>query len=729
MTVNTLEEWIMRKSAIGIMSISMIVAAPAISALNNKAVPTAQVVITPNESSNFSLQFNIKNNNSLRNHWGLGFFMFHVLAKPSNKLNIRLCTSIGNICVPMKVINSEDKIVGHVNLIAPATKFSLQYNKPYTIIITGLTNPPRNISAMPQQLFLYNFNNKTYTHLKLLSYINKTYNAESAQKQIESIVLTRWNNYESKSNKSYIVPTPVAVAYESGFNIGNNLSLVSFCDKNVSYSIQCRKIVDKPEGYVLKIESQQINIYANNQAGVFYAHETLKQLQYLNGRIPLQTIVDYPRFKYRGIMLDTARHFFTVAEIRKLLDVMGANKLNTLHLHLADDEGWRIELPNYKKLTQIGGQRGGHSKLPASNLINEKIDVVYKGAYSVADIKNLIQYANERQITIIPEIEMPGHALSLKIALPIHLIEKSDSSKYMSIQGYTNNVLPVCKYNTDQKFTTTINNITKDVAKLFDHQTTLYAINNEISLSGDEVPNDSYSGLAQCKSNTFANLDTEGISHQYFKLMSENFESYKLSGWQQIVQRDDGRVVESFAIPANQVGHVWAWLPTTNTPVSGYTMVTKLLKSGYKVVVDFANYTYFDLRSAPLFFEPGLYWANNYTDTYSAFDLGNAVNKLYKDPDLSESDISNLLGIEGAMWSELISSKEVLWYMMLPKMTGLAEAAWAQKSDLNWHTLALKLGCGKTGFLNYLNQTYGVKYRGYPNGIKLEVPPSVCKVK
>ncbi|MFN8770865.1 MAG: family 20 glycosylhydrolase [Neisseriaceae bacterium] len=757
------------------IALFIMIVIPVSHAINKKDIPTARVTAISNESSTFTLKFELKNNNILRNNWGLGFFMFHVLAKPNSKFNIKLCEVNRNIleqiqvpwrlqatspttskrgvwqqkgnlnlkennCVRMKVRPNQDKMIGHINLIVPISTFKLQGNKKYTISIVGLNNIPRNISAMPQQLFFYDFDKNSYTYLNVLPYNSQAYNRESAIKQTESIILENWNHYKTKPISSYVIPTPVKVVYESGFNVGNNVSLVYYCSDSISYNKICQNIKNQPEGYILKIESNHIIIYANKVPGIFYARQTIQQLKYYYGnKLPSQTIIDYPRFKYRGIMLDTVRHFFSITDIKQLLDVMATNKLNTLHLHLADDEGWRIEVKNYRELTQIGSKRGGHSVLPASNLTDEKYDITnvryrkyedieteYQGFYSIKDIESLIHYANERQITIIPEIEMPGHALAMKKSLPKLFTESTDISKYMSIQGYTNNVLPVCKYDIDTKFTNSINNITKNVAKLFNSQKTVYAINNEISLSGDEVPHGAYNGLSYCKYGVFKGLDTEGISHQYFKSLSENMRQYQLSGWQQIIQRDNGDISESIVIPAKQVGHIWVWIPTTNTPTSGYMMASNLLKHNYPIVVNFSDYVYFDLRYASLFDEPGLYWANDYTNTYSAFTLANAVNKLYQEPTLDKAELDNILGVEGSIWTELIPSNEHLWYMILPKMGGLSEAAWAEESNFNWRSLAIKLGCGNRGFLHYLNKKYGVIYRGYPYGISKEVPPGVC---
>lgn len=736
---------------LAIYSLILVLLVPASFAaqINPNDYPVANVSVSQYSTESFTLQFVINNNKILRHNWALGFFMFHILAKQKNQISIVICNNdlaIKNqMCSAMKVLDTLPDFVGHVNLIAPAENFILQKQHSYVITINGLSNIPRNATAMPQQLFFYDIKNKEITDIEVASSINRTYNSSLAVAKLESIIEANWGKIVHTTPEplnlvgsiSPILPTPRLVTYGRGTNLGNQVSLVTLCKNytyiNISRTEQkngrgykqlynCSQIKDQPEGYVLSFESKQVMIYANTIAGIFYAKQTVKQLKYYFGsHIPQQSIIDYPRFRYRGLMLDTVRHFFAVKEIKKILDVMAQNKLNTLHLHLSDDEGWRLELPHFAKLSQIGGNRGGGSIIPAANLINKKSDITnvnnknyetitnsYSGYYTVRDVKSLIRYANKRQITIIPELEMPGHALAMKLSLPDIFFESGATLKYMSIQGYTNNVLPICKYGTESVFTTSINDIIKNVATLFNQQTTVYAIHNEISLSGDEVPQSAYT----CSPNA-----TEDISHRYFAAISSNMPGYAISGWQQLIQNDDGGISESLVIAPSKVGHVWAWQPTAQLPVSGLIMANNLLKHNYPVVINFADFAYFDLRYAPLFDEPGLYWAKDYSDTFNIFSLGAVLNNL---------ESGNLVGVEGSLWSELVPSSEHLWYMLLPKMIALADVAWADPFQTSWHNFVYRLGCGDNGFLAYLHNNYHIIYRGYPYGISKEVPPSIC---
>lgn len=218
-----------------------------------------------------------------------------------------------------------------------------------------------------------------------------------------------------------------------------------------------------------------------------------------NGHLPGLTIIDYPRFKYRGVLLDVARHFYSTKTIKKLIDVMAAQKLNTLHIHFADDEGWRLDLSgsSFLKNGSARGMAKGSDLTPAmmpqanlditnyndfshsSTLIKSKYaqaQTLYQGIYRETQIKQLIKYANEKKITIIPEIDLPGHARALIYSKPKVFINKRDKSKYISEQGYSDDVIPVCLYagsNRESKsFTRTINKIIRSIAKLFNKQTT-----------------------------------------------------------------------------------------------------------------------------------------------------------------------------------------------------------------------------------------------------------------
>lgn len=696
---------------------------------------TAAISISPNSESSANLEITLKPQDNF-NNWSFGFFMLYVfLSNEKPSFTAQICKQ--SYCVPLVLDIVSDKPAtniadylkpelssGHITLFKPARPFKLEDGNTYTININGLKRIPKNITAMPQNLFIVSDNHENITPLNVTGYTGHGYAKDGASQRNK----TNW--YILKNPQvidSIVVPYPQKTTFVGGETKVTNVAQVVYDCHQLESAPQCLAIKNQAEGYVLQIITSGITIYSNTAAGVFYARATLAQLaNYYNNAIPNQTVIDYPRFKYRGFMLDTVRHFFTVSEIKQLLDVMAAHKLNVLRLHIADDEAWRIQLPHYPQLTNIGSKRVLKSVIGPSNLVDEEYDItnfskqqyakantLYQGYYTIADIKELIVYANARQITIIPEIEMPGHTKVLKKSMPEIFFDANDRSRYFSVQGYNDSVLPICKYGIDSKFTAMLNGIIIDIAGLFALQTTINYVKNEVSLSGDEVPKEVFTNYAACNEGVYKGLTGESITHQFFKQLSNNLPGYKLSGYQQLVQSESGMMNEN-AIQAKDMGHIWQWQPTNHLPVSGLDMSASLSKARYPTVLNFANLTYFDMRYSSKWEEPGLYWSANQTDTFSALISGWSLDHI--------SDTTNILGLEGSLWTELVPSREHLFYMILPKMSGLADAAWSDKKDLSWRSLAVRLGCGKTGFLDYLNKRYNVRYRGYPNGISLEVP-------
>jgi hexosaminidase len=199
----------------------------------------------------------------------------------------------------------------------------------------------------------------------------------------------------------------------------------------------------------------------------------------------------------------------------------------------------------------------------------------------------------------------------------------------------------------------------------------------------------------------------------------------KVSGWQQYIQTDETALGQN-VVPAAQAGHVWIW----NTSTGGIPQAKVLAESGYPVVLDYADETYFDLAYTPAITEPGFTWAINFSDTQAA--LMSAVSATQTVSQINPAYQQNILGLEGTLWAENLATYDHMIYMALPKMAGLAEAGWSPvtitdiNNQANWQSLANRLGCGQSGFLAYLNKLFAVHYRGYPNGIALEVPSSSC---
>lgn len=749
------------------------------------------------QPSQFSVIFNFKNNGDTVNNWKFGFYMprtffTNAAQKINPDLEMQICDA-ATTCTNLRYIKTlnpqqADTSQGYFTLLEPIGQFPLQEKHRYYIQLAHSNQwNAGNISALPQNLFFIQDDGqkngipRIYTvNTELSQYNLQGYNAADTENAINSYLQKNWQTSAAVSNRPVnVIPAPVAVTSLSSnlFNfpktiaIHNQLSadntiatqwapllkqdwklkklplIDNSNDANdgiiISEIANPKIINNNPEGYQLTINDNSIQIAALTPTGVYYAFQTLRQLALENPNgIPEVSITDYPRFKYRGVGLDVARHYFTVNEIKSLIDVMAAQKLNSLHLHLSDDEAFRLAMPNYPNLATVGAMRGLGQLVGPQMLLQNNLDTTnlsqqsypiansnYGYSYSPEDIKQIISYANQNQITVIPEIDLPGHARSLIKALPTAMIDPNDSSQFVSVQGYTDDVLPVCTYGNNisvgNQFTQAINDITVAIANQFNQQTTLYAVNNEVSLGGDEVSANAWTNDTSCR-NEWSNLSALEKSHLFFARIAESNSSLMISGWQQYVQNDNDTLGKNI-VPSAQSGHVWVWMPSQ--PM-GMKQAVNLANKNYPTILAYADKTYFDLAYSSDMYEPGFTWATPNADTYTALSAAQAAIQTQA----KTANPQNILGLEGELFSENLPSYQHLMYMALPKMPAMAEAAWSpayvtiQNNQLNWQDLATRLGCGKDGFLAYMQKLYGINYRGYPNGIAKEVPPNtICQ--
>lgn len=748
--------------------------------------------------SELSVYMTFTNHGQQIHHWKFGFYMpcvsfYKIIGKEKNynkNLIMEICDekeSCSSLHYEKSIdIKSNDLSQGYTTILSPTQNFPLLRGKTYTIKLMNNNKwGGGNTTYFPQNLFLVILKDKREKELKKIykiltrpeNYEMIKYNQKNIDKDIKHHLEKNWNNsidFHPSYKKKFIIPHPVEIKKlrDKDFLIKNNIHIYNQFSSNnkiatmiaeaikedirIETTINNKKdilsgiIIEKldnasviqnnPEGYVLTINSNNILIQAIHEAGVYYAFQTLRQLWNNNiseNKLPPISIIDYPKFKYRGMLLDTARHFFKVKDIKFLIDLMGVHKLNTLHLHLSDDEAFRIEIPYYPTLKTIGSVRGlglliGPTMLPQGNLYKTynnitypHVDTINKGVYTKEDIKEIINYANLNQITVIPEIDIPAHSRALVKALPEVFFDPNDHSIFLSDQGYTDNVLPVCTYNTNisvgPDFTKTINNIIKIIADLFNGQTTLHALENELSIGGDEVSPNAWTNDSSCQGK-WNNLSALQKSHMFFKRMALLNPKIIFSGWQQFVQTN-GPELGIDIISADRTGHAWVW----NTSEEGVYQSISLANHGYKTVLAFSDKTYFDLAYTPDINEPGLNWGTPYGDTHAALSSAISANKVIKGLH-SWASKNNIVGLEGALWSENVMNFHQMVYMLVPKMAGLAEASWTSRKitlkidKINWKSLAIRLGDGKNGFLHYLSKIFGIRYRGFPNGIKSELP-------
>ena len=408
------------------------------------------------------------------------------------------------------------------------------------------------------------------------------------------------------------------------------------------------------EGYKLSATPESVTIRGGDAAGLFYGVQTLLQLlppEALSSKpvtgvawaLPCVQIEDGPRFHWRGLMLDISRHFFNKAEVKQLLDAMAEQKLNVFHWHLVDDNGWRIEIKKYPKLTQVGAWRSDVGfKLDPKKTKAYGPDGRYGGVYTQADIREIVAYAQARHITVVPEIEMPGHSVAALAAYP---------QFSCSGQGYSTDIgvgvhAGVYCAGKDETFGF-IQDVLTEVLDLFPSKI--------IHIGGDEVPKGNWKTCPKCQARMAAeHLKNEHELQSYFIQRIEKFINAKgrtLMGWSEI--REGG-------LAKNAVIMDW---------IGG---ATESATEGHDVVMSPTSYCYFD------------YWqSQDRTTEPRAMGGYLPLRRVYAfEPipaNLAPGFHSHILGAQGNVWTEYIPNIEQVEYMAFPRSSALAEVAWSPK--------------------------------------------------
>lgn len=742
------------------------------------------------DASAFSVEMSLNIGEADINQWWFGFysprsFMVNKDSDINPNLIMKICETNSTVCSTLDYLKAKEKTdkdlgVGYTTMLVPNSTFTLKANTKYTISLLHSNQwNLNNYSSVPQSLFLIVNDKVINLPVTNNNYTFLDYDSVAIESDINTHIQDNWDYSNTNQSTSIVVPAvlqygPTAgdpYEFKSGLKIHNTLQVSGAFDDTVanffsSYlkqdlnidatvdndstattDIIIKEITDatvidnNPEGYTIEVLPSSITIEASTNTGVFYALQTLRQLWNVTNLVNNGSFVDYPRFKYRGLLLDVSRHFFTVADIKSLIDVASGVKLNTLHIHFADDEGTRVALDSLKSNIAVADTRGYGNSINGLLFIESSLDITnyldslypavntnYVGTYSKQDLADIIGYANARSMTIIPEIDSPGHAHALIKAFPNILLDPNDLSSYITEQGYTNSNLPVCTYNSGTSFgnafKTFYDSMFTELATVFNNQTTIYAVDQEVSIGGHEVSANSWTSDSSCNGTDWKDLNALAKEHYFFNLFSTANPNLKISGWQEYIQNTDGSM-GSQIVPATNSGHVWFWGSS-----SQQTAVKNLAESGYDLVLAFSDELYFDLTYSPNIQEPGFYWAGSFLDTHAA--LYSAVTASTSIANITTENQKHIVGLEGTLWGENMATFPHLMYMATPKITGLAEAAWSPEAmtvegnQTDWQDLTKRLGKGQDGYLNYMNKVYNkgnqFKYRGYPNGISAELP-------
>ncbi|WP_338876580.1 family 20 glycosylhydrolase [Spirosoma sp. SC4-14] len=414
--------------------------------------------------------------------------------------------------------------------------------------------------------------------------------------------------------------------------------------------------VAQPEGYQLLIQPQKIILTGHDEAGLFYGLQSLTQLivPAKTKTVPACVITDYPRFSYRGMHLDVSRHLFPVAFIKKYIDLLALYKFNTFHWHLTDDQGWRIEIKRFPALQQTAAYRSetliGHKKELPHRFDGKR----YGGYYSQAEIKEIVQYAARRHITIIPEIEMPGHALAALSAFPKLGCLKPDGKpggpyQAATFWGVFDDVY--CAGN-DSTFAF-LEGVLDEVVELFP--------STYIHIGGDECPKTRWKTCARCQARIRdEHLNDEHELQRYFIRRIEkhlNKKGRQVIGWDEILE---GGLTEGAT--------VMSW--------RGVDGGIEAIRQKHSAIMTPESHVYFD------------YYQSLYPEEPLAAAGYTPLSKVYAyEPipaEISSEEAVYLKGVQGNAWSEYMPTPEKAEYMIFPRALAVAEIAWSPQNKRNY---------------------------------------------
>ena len=409
--------------------------------------------------------------------------------------------------------------------------------------------------------------------------------------------------------------------------------------------------IPQKEGYVLNITSNQVTVNGQTEAGVFYGVQTIhKALPITNGKalgaLPAGTVKDFPQYGYRGFMIDVGRHFFSVDYLKELIDVMALHNINIFHWHLTEDQGWRIEIKKYPKLTEIGSVRKETITAPGSG----KFDgTPVSGFYTQEEAKEIVEYAKERFITVIPEVDMPGHMLAALASYP-ELGCTGGPYEVATKFGVFREVL--CGGN--EKTLQFAKDVINEIMDIFPDAPYIH-------IGGDECPKAEWKMCPTCqaKIRELGLRDTKEHSKEnqlqvYF--MSEVEKEIakrgkKMLAWDEILEGN----------PDPKTTTVCAW---TGVPAS-----IKSAKLGHQTIVCPISHLYFS--------NPG------YNRLKGVSSVGRVYNFEPASPELTDEEKQNIIGVQGCIWTEWTKDSLKMEWQMMPRIAALSELQWSNPAQKN----------------------------------------------
>jgi hexosaminidase len=489
-----------------------------------------------------------------------------------------------------------------------------------------------------------------------------------------SFILTKTSTigFDTQQSRRIAEMLSVKLNHSTGFSIKPQQ------DKAGSIQFNLNKVpvaLIGKEGYTLVSSTKGVVITANEPAGLFYGMQTLLQLLpkeiesksaiNMPWTIPSVKITDYPRFGWRGIMLDVSRNFFTKEEVKQYIDQIARYKFNTLHWHLTDDNGWRIEIKSLPKLTEIGAWRVPRfGQFGARSAPKPGEAATVGGFYTQTDIKEIIQYAQDRNITILPEVDVPGHSMSAIASYPELSCTKDTGIKVNPgssfSEWYDNGTFKMLIDNTlnpsDEKVYAFLDKVFTEIAALFP--------NPYIHVGGDECYKGFWTNDAGCQ----ALMKTMNMTHPeelqaYFMKRIETIlksKGKKMIGWDEILE---GGIAPEAT--------VMSW--------RGIKGGIDAAKMGHDVVMTPTTFAYLDYQQGEQTIEPPIYSNLRLSKCYSFDPVPEGVDPKY------------ILGGQGNLWTEQVVTLHHAEYLTWPRGWALAEDFWSPNSSKNWGNFILRV--------------------------------------
>lgn len=419
-----------------------------------------------------------------------------------------------------------------------------------------------------------------------------------------------------------------------------------------SISLHINDTISNKEGYVIQIDSTQINISGKTPAGVFYGIQTLrKSVPVVENtgsiELPQVLITDFPRFEYRGMLLDVSRHFFPVSFIKEYIDILALHQINYFHWHLTDDQGWRIEIKKFPELIKKGSVR-------AQTVIGRNTDQYdstrYSGYYKQSEIKEIVAYAGKRFITIVPEIDMPGHFLAALAAYP-ELGCTGGPYEVATKWGIFDDVL--CPGN--QKSYRFVEQVLNETMKLFPSK--------YIHIGGDECPKGKWEKCPKCQQKIAEN----GIIADSLHSAGQKLQSYFIARVGQYVNKKNRRIIgwdEILEGGLNPDATVMSW--------RGNESAIESAKQKRQVIMASNSHLYF-----------------NYAQT-SVDNINVVYNFNPVPPELNPDEQKYIIGVQANLWTEYVTTKERAEYMIIPRIAALSEVQWTNENKKDYNNFLIR---------------------------------------